>query len=98
MATRVLQKRNRRINFKTPITLEDRRTGFQYSGTLHNYSKSGLYFESAYAQRPGRKLCIKSDGLPFSSNTNGHLAKVIRRTLLDRHHPTRLFGVGAKFC
>jgi hypothetical protein len=98
MAGRALQKRSRRINCKAPITLEDRRTGFHYAGTLHNYSKSGLYYESTYAHRPGRKILIKSNGLPFSSNTNGHMAKVIRRTLLDRHRPTRLFGIGAKFC
>ncbi|MGD2097211.1 MAG: hypothetical protein PVG35_06485 [Desulfobacterales bacterium] len=98
MAGRALKRRSRRINCKTPITLEDRRTGFKYSGTLHNYSKSGLYFESAYAQRPGRKIVIKSNGLPFSRTTNGHLSEVTRRILLDRHRPTRLFGVGAKFC
>ena len=98
MAGRTQLKRSRRINCETPITLEDRRTGFHYAGTLHNYSKSGLYFESAYAHRPGRKILIKSDGMPFSRNTNGHLAEVIRRTLLDRHRATRLFGIGAKFC
>ena len=98
MSDRAFKKRNRRINCKTPITLEDRRTGFHYSGILHNYSKSGLYFESAYAHRPGRKILIKSDGQPFGRNTNGHLAEVTRRILLDRRHATRLFGVGARFC
>ena len=98
MAGRSIQKRSRRINCKTPITLEDRRTGFHYPGTLHNYSKSGLYFESAYAHRPGHKILIKSNGLPFSPKTNGHIAQVTRRTLLDRYRATRKFGVGAKFC
>ena len=98
MVGRAIQNRNKRIKYTAPITLEDRRTGYQYSGTLHNYSKSGLYFESTYAQRPGRKILIKSDSLPFSSNSKGHIAQVIRRTLLDRHRPTRLFGVGVKFC
>ena len=98
MAVRALHKRSRRVNCKTPITLEDRRTGFHYSGTLHNYSKSGLYFVSAYVHRPGREILIKSNGLPFGRNTNGLRAEVTRRTLLNRHRPTRLFGVGAKFC
>ena len=98
MNGRAIKKRCKRINFKTPITLEDRRTGFHYPGILHNYSKSGLYFESAYAHRPGRKTLIKSNGLPFSRKTNGHIAQVTRRTLLDRYRATRLFGVGAKFC
>lgn len=98
MAGRALQKRNRRINYKTPITLEDERTGFHYPGTLHNYSKSGLYFESAYAQRPGRQVVIKSDYLPFSSNNSGQLAEVIWRKPLGQHHLNPSYGMGAKFC
>ena len=98
MAGRALQKRSRRINCKTPITLKDKRTGFHYRGTLHNYSRSGLYFESAYAHRPGRKILIKSNRLPFSRTTKGHHAEVTRRILLDRRRSTRLFGVGARFC
>jgi hypothetical protein len=98
MAGRDIQSRHKRINYKTPITLKDKRTGYQYTGTLHNYSKSGLYFESAYAQRPGRKICITSNNLPFSSHSNGHLAEIIWRKLLGQQHSTHSFGVGAKFC
>ena len=86
-----LQKRSRRVNCKIPITLKYRRTGFHYQGTLNNYSKSGLYFESAYAHRPGRKILIRSNRLPFSRATKGHHAEVTRRILLDRRRSTRLF-------
>ena len=95
---RDIQTRSKRIKYKTPITLKDKRTGYQYSGTLYNYSESGLYFESAYAQRPGRKICIKSNNLPFSSHTNGHLAEIIWRKILDQKQSAYLFGIGAKFC
>ena len=98
MAGRGLLKRNRRITYQISITLEDRCTGFEYSGVMKNYSQSGLYFESAYAQRPGRKIVVKSNGLPFSRDANGHLAVVTRRTLLNPYRSTRLFGVAAKFC
>ena len=98
MTGRAIQKRNKRINYKTPITLEDKRTGYHYSGTLHNYSSSGLYFESAYAQRPGRKIRIKNENLPFSSSNGGHLAEVIWRKLVSQSHSPHSFGVGAKFC
>jgi hypothetical protein len=98
MAGRAIQNRNKRINFRTPITLEDKRTGYQYSGTLHNYSNSGLYFESAYAQRPGREICIASGNLPFGVKTNGLIAEVIWRKLVAQHRSTHSFGVGAKFC
>ena len=98
MASRAIQKRNTRINYKTPITLEDKRTGYHYSGILHNYSNSGLYFESAYAQRPGRKIHIKNENLPFSSRNGGHLAEVIWRKLVGQNHSSHSFGVGAKFC
>ena len=98
MAERVIQNRHKRIKYKAAITLKDKRTGYHYPGTLQNYSKSGLYFESTYAQRPGRKICITSDSLPFSSSNNGHLAKVIWRKLLTQKQSTQLFGVGVKFC
>ena len=98
MADRAIQNRNKRIKYKAPITLEDKRTGYRYSGTLHNYSKSGLYFESAYAQRPGRKICVKTDNLPFSSSANGHLAKIIWRKRVGQKPSAHSFGVGAKFC
>ncbi len=98
MADRAIQNRNKRIKYTAPIKLEDKRTGYHYTGTLHNYSKSGLYFESAYAQRPGRRIRIKSDNLPFSNDTRDYLAEVIWRKLVDRKHSTHSFGVGAKFC
>jgi hypothetical protein len=98
MASHAKQKRNRRIHYKTPITLEDKRTGYHYSGTLHNYSDSGLYFESAYAQRPGRKIRIKNENLPFNSHSGDYLAEVIWRKFAGQIHSTRSFGVGAKFC
>ena len=92
------KKRNKRINHTAPITLEDRRTGFHYAGTLQNYSDTGLYFESEYAQRPGRKIHIRSNNLPFSNGKRRHLAEVIWRKILDQKQSTHLFGVGAKFC
>ena len=92
------QSRSKPIKYKTTITLEDKPTGYQYSGTLHNYSESGLYFESAYAQRPGRKICITSNNLPFSNKSKGHLAKIIWRKLLGPQRSTQAFGIGAKFC
>ncbi|MDX1708600.1 MAG: PilZ domain-containing protein [Desulfobacterales bacterium] len=98
MANRSIQRRSKRINYQTKITLEDKRTGFRYSGTLQNYSQSGLYFESHYAQRPGRKIRIESENLPFGSTNNAQRAKVIWRKLLDKRHSTHLFGVGARFC
>ena len=98
MADRAIRNRPRRIKYKASITLEDSRTGYHYPGTLQNYSKSGLYFESTYAQRPGRKIRITSDNLPFSSSNNGHRAKVVWRKLLAQKQSTHLFGVGAKFC
>ena len=98
MPGRAVQKRNKRINFRTPITLEDKRTGYLYSGILQNYSKGGLYFESSYAQRPGRRIRIKSDNLPFRNGTGEHLAEVIWRKLVAQERSTHPFGVGAKFC
>lgn len=95
---REIQMRSKRIKHKTPITLKDKRSGYQYPGTLQNYSKSGLYFESTYAQRPGRKICITSDKLPFTAKSNGHHAEVIWRKYLGRQHSPHTFGIGAKFC
>ena len=98
MAGHSIQRRNRRIDYKTPITLEDKRTGYHYPGTLQNYSNSGLYFKSAYAQQPGRKIRIKNKNLPFNGHSGDYLAEVVWRKFVGQDHATHSFGVGAKFC
>jgi len=76
--------------------LEDFRTGFFYNGTLYNYSTEGVFFESDYAPRPGRKIHIKVDGLPDIFTPHIYLAEVRWRKQLS--HNSYSYGVGIKYC
>ena len=53
---------SKRYQKESPVLLEDFRTGFYYNGTMYNYSENGIYFESNYAPRPGRRIHLKVDG------------------------------------
>ena len=63
-----------RFYSKTPVLVEDKRTGYRYDGTMFNYSKSGMYLESDYAPRPSRKIGIKIKSLPDSPSPRSYLA------------------------
>ncbi len=87
---------SQRIQIEAPVMLEDFRTGFFYNGTLYNYSTEGVFFESDYAPRPGRKIHIRIDGLPDIFTPHVYLAEVRwRKQLSDNSYS---YGVGIKYC
>ena len=89
---------SRRIQSEAPVILEDFRTGFDYRGTLLNYSTEGAYFWSSYAPRPGRKIRIKIDGLPDVFIPHTYLAEVRWRRLLPENPSSYAYGLGIKYC
>lgn len=96
--TAVTEKRKwERIPFRTPVVLEDGRTGFQYQATMCNYSAGGIYVQSKYALRPGRKLRIQTEILPKDFTRSGSLAKVMWRARLADRNPTQLYGLGLQY-
>ena len=86
-----------RFHLKTPVTVEDNRTGYRYDGTMSNYSKSGMYLESDYAPRPGRKIHIKINKLSNVSSPRNYFAEVRWRRPLSRGSSTWAYGTGVKY-
>ena len=81
-----------RFYSKTPVLVEDKRTGYRYEGTMFNYSKSGMYLESDYAPRPSRKIGIKIKSLPDSPSPRSYLAEVRWRQPLSKKASPTLMG------
>ena len=90
-------RRSKRIYREAPIMLEDYRTGYHFLATMKNYSDKGMYFESDYALRPGRRVRISFEGIPIESATNIQFAKVIWRMMLDKKSAPHPYGIGAKY-
>ena len=88
---------SKRYQRKSPVMLEDFRTGFYYNGTMYNYSDDGIYFESNYAPRPGRKIHIKVDDLPELRTPHVYLAEVRWRKPLTESASSYSYGVGIRY-
>ena len=87
-----------RYHQKASVMLADHRTGFYYRGTMQNYSVKGIYFESNYAPRPGRKIHIKVDDLPDILTSHVYLAEIRWRKPLSENSSSYAYGVGIKYC
>ena len=91
------QRNSQRFYYQKPVTLEDVRTRYRYGGLMANYSESGMYLESDYAPRPGRKLHIEVDRLPNISKPQTDEAEVKWRRPLTRNPSPFAFGIGVKY-
>lgn len=98
MVTISEQRTKARMDCEAPIMLEDAHTGYHFPATVKNYSDKGMYFESDYALRPGRRVRINVVGAPFKSASNIQFAKVIWRRMLDQKSSFHPYGIGAKYC
>jgi PilZ domain len=95
----VAEKRKyERIPLQAPVVLEDGRTGFKYKANMCNYSAGGIYVQSEYALRPGRKLRIQTEMLPPDFTRFGSQASVRWREQLTERNPTQLYGMGLQYC
>ena len=56
-----------RLEHEAPITLENFEVGVMHEARMHNYSKSGLYFESDFYLVPGTEIYIGISHSPFAS-------------------------------
>jgi hypothetical protein len=92
------QRASERFEVEAAVIIEDFRTGFDYNGTIYNYSADGVYLESDYAPRPGRKLQLKVDGAPDIFNAPFYLAEVRWRCSRPDDSVRYLYGFGLRFC
>jgi hypothetical protein len=58
-----------RFDHKAKITLESFEVGVMQEARMHNYSKSGMYFESDFYLVPGAEIYIGISGSPFTSES-----------------------------
>ena len=92
------QRASERFELQAPVMIEDYRTGFNYNGVIYNYSADGVYLETAYAPRPGRKLRLHIDSAPDIFTVPTYLAEVRWRRYLSDNNSPYSFGFGLKYC
>jgi hypothetical protein len=92
------QRGSERFEVQAPVMIEDFRTGFNYNGVICNYSADGVYLESVYAPRPGRKLRLHINGAPDVFTIPTYLAEVRWRRSLPGNTAPYSFGFGLKYC
>ena len=98
MIALVCQRNSERIDLQVPVMIEDFRTGFYYNGTICNYSTGGVYLETDYAPRPGRRIHLKVDGAHHIFPAAAYLAEIRWRQPLDSRSSDYLYGIGTKYC
>ena len=92
------QRKSQRFAVDAPAMLEDFRTGFSYIGTVYNYSAEGVYLESGYAPRPGRKIYLKVDGDPDIFAAEIYHAEIRWRRPLSGRTSDYSYGIGIQYC
>ena len=86
-----------RFYLERPVSVEDNRTGYRYDGTMFNYSTGGMYLESDYAPRPGRKIRINVNKLKSLPSPRNYLAEVRWRQPNKIKASAYAYGIGVKY-
>ena len=98
MSALAYQRNSQRFEVEAPVMLEDFRTGFYYNGTIYNYSADGVYLESDYAPRPGRRIRLKVNGAHHIFAPDLYLAEIRWRRPLFDENSEYTYGIGMKYC
>jgi len=98
MTALAYQRNSQRFGVEASVMLEDFRTGFYYKGTIYNYSADGVYLESDYAPRPGRKMHLKVNGGHDIFLTDPYLAEIRWRQPLSDETSDYFYGIGMQYC
>lgn len=92
------QRNSQRVEVEAPVILEFFRTGFYYNGMIHNYSADGVYLESDYAPRPGRRIHLKVNGARDIFINERYLAEIRWRQPLSDEISNYSYGIGLRYC
>jgi hypothetical protein len=92
------QRCSQRFDIEAPVLLEDFRTGFYYNGTIYNYSADGVYIETDYAPRPGRRIRLNVNGALEIFDVGPYLAEIKWRRPLANETSDYAFGLGMRYC
>lgn len=89
---------NQRTYQKTPVIIEDFGTGYQFGGTMLNYSADGMYLEADYAPRRRRKIRIKFNDIAEDSTSQIYLAEIRWRRPVTGNGSSYAYGIGVRYC
>jgi hypothetical protein len=98
MTALAYQRNSQRFEVETSVMLEDFRTGFYYNGIIYNYSADGVYLESDYAPRPGRKMHLKVNGAHDIFAAELYLAEIRWRQSISDETSDYSYGIGMQYC
>ena len=90
-------RNSERFYLQTPVSVEDNRTGYRYDGTMFNHSTGGMYLESDYAPRPGRKIRLQVNNLANFSSPENYFAEVRWRQPIKVKASAYAYGIGVKY-
>jgi len=98
MAENPENRSNARIEYKSPVTIENLKAGVIYQARMLDYSKHGLYFETDSLLRLGEEVFIGIEYSPYAESNDTYecmRAKIMWR----RELPTSYFkyGYGVKY-
>ena len=94
----VLERRiSARNKYVAAIQYEIGGNGIFFPAKMLNYSKEGMYFETAVIHRPGDEIYIDLDGSPYAENLEGHPAEVVWCEKIAGKGTHDPYGVGVKY-
>jgi Tfp pilus assembly protein PilZ len=82
-----------RLDYKSPVTIENLKAGIIYQARMLNYSKHGLYFETDSLLQLGEEVFIGIEYSPYSNSQDTY--ECLRSTIMWRKKlPTSHFNYG----
>ena len=97
MDTQIDFRKGIRIEHKSTALIEDEFGGYFSYGQISNYSDGGVCFLSDVVFKPGTKVKIKLDNLPFKTAPKSYFGIVKWCKELGDDDSQYLYGVGLKY-
>ena len=91
-------RNNARIDYKSPVTIENLKAGIIYQARMLNFSKYGLYFETDSLLNLGDEVFIGIEYSPYADSQDTY--ECVRAKIMWRRElPTSFFkyGYGVKY-
>jgi Tfp pilus assembly protein PilZ len=91
-------RNNARIDYKSPVTIENLKAGIIYQARMLNFSKYGLYFETDSLLNLGDEIFIGIEYSPYADSADTY--ECVRAKIMWRRElPTSFFkfGYGVKY-
>jgi hypothetical protein len=98
MAAEPERRQSVRFALQTEIELESLENGSAPFATMHNYGRSGFYFESDLRLDPGTRLFIGIPASPYSDDGQSHECFHVQVLWRKKNHRAgRIYGYGVEF-